>query len=359
MNGQINVCIGGIQGYVGRELLQLVITHPYLNLVGVVARNASDIGCDNDMVYITQQHIPVFSLADLNNKQSEIDILLLAIPPQASIQLIAQLKDTSFKIIDLSGAFRLPVDEFKQWYGINHTLPELVDNAQYGLSPWCNKNVNHHKIIANPGCYATCALMTLIPLLNNNLIKTDNIIIDAKSGASGAGKKAHQELMFCELSENFYPYKVGKHQHIPEITNALSQHTGCVCDITFVTHMLPISRGISLAIYVDCTLDYSSPDATRAAIYAAYKSAYADYPLLSFGDINNENPSQDKFLLALKSVIGTPKTHIGFYFNGKKILLFACIDNLLKGAASQAIENINALYHLPLETGLLLKEETL
>ena len=308
---------------------------------------------------ITKQSIPVFSIADLNNKQVEIDVLLLATPPEASIELVAQLINNSFKIIDLSGAFRLPIDEFKQWYGMEHKLPELLADVLYGLSPWCNENANNHKVVANPGCYATCALMALIPLLNHNLIKTNTIIIDAKSGTSGAGKKANQDLMLCEMSENFFPYKIGKHQHIPEINNALSQFTSHTCDITFVTHMLPVARGISMSIYADSELNFNSIETTTAAINLAYESAYADYSLVKFGKINDGNPGQDKFLLALKSVVGSPKIHIGHYFDGKKIFIFACIDNLLKGAASQAIENINAMYHLPLETGLLLKEKIL
>lgn len=354
MNGEINIAICGVNGYVGFELLGLVKQHPYLNLAAIVARQVQAA-----VPVIAEQNIPIYPVNALHALEDKIDVLLLATPPQASIEIVEALKNTDIKIIDLSGAFRLSQEELNQWYNIEHHIPELQNGAKYGLSPWGINNSTHHNVLANPGCYATAALMSLIPLLKYNVIKETNIIIDAKSGTSGSGKNVHPHLMFCEMSENFFPYKVGKHQHIPEINNALSQFSQKTCHVMLMSHMLPITRGISMSIYADTQPKLQSDKKISEAINAAYNLAYKDYPLAKFNEINLGDAQNDQYFLSLKSVVGTAKTHISYYVDQGKIVLFTCIDNLLKGAASQAIENINALYHLPLHTGLLTEENIL
>lgn len=323
MRNQTTVAVCGVRGYVGRELLALIENHPYLCL-------------------------------SENITGPDVKVLILATPPEVSMDLIRQYHHDELKIIDMSGAMRLPADEFQQWYGIPHQCDEILASTQYGLSPW---NLKHdHAVVANPGCYATAALMTLIPLIQANVINTCNIIIDAKSGVSGAGKKLQENLMFCEMSENFFPYKIGKHQHIPEIKMGLKQVTNQSCQLTFVSHMLPLSRGISMSIYADANEKFTADPVISAAIAAAYHAAYQNYPLVKWGAINTDHPEQDRQLLSLKTVVNTPETHIGFYVENHKVYLFASIDNLLKGAASQAIENINALCNLPVQTGLKISE---
>lgn len=349
MKSKIKVCLCGIQGYVGKELISLVSQHPYLEVAAILAKKTQQ-ALYAEIPTLAKQQIPVFSLLELQNQLSSIDVLLLATPVEESIEIVALLKDKPIIIIDLSGAFRLPKAQLNSWYGIMHEITKFATGAHYGLSPWSINQLQPITLIANPGCYATCALMALIPLLKSGVINSQNIIIDAKSGVSGAGKKLNADLMFCEMLGDFFPYKIGRHQHIPEIVNAVQQFTHTSVELTFTTHMLPIPRGISMSIYAEANLENEA--AIKTEIKAAYSAAYNNYPLLNFAEIGETNSEMEKYLLSVKNVVGTAMTHIMYFVKGKKIVIFASIDNLLKGAASQAIENINALYHLPIETGL-------
>lgn len=318
MKKHIKVVIAGANGYAGRELVSLVKKHPALQLCG------------------TQYHLQALN-------QGVADVLLLATPADVSMQLVSQISHKDLKIIDLSGAFRLSEKEFSTWYGQTHTCPEYLQTACYGLRPWAIKPESS-TLIANPGCYATCALISLVPLVKAGLIEVDNIIIDAKSGLSGAGKKANEMLMFCEMADNVLPYKINSHQHLPEILNYLQLQTQQSVGVTLTTTLVPVTRGISMNIYAK-----TSPLVTSNMIQQAFDDAYHAYPLVDFA-IAGE---RDALLLSLKNVSRTCKTHIVYALKGNQLILFSTMDNLLKGAASQAIENINALYNLPGTTGLL------
>jgi len=355
MKEKIRVAICGIQGYVGRQLLELVLGHPHLDLIAIFARK-SQAELYHEFSLIDDEKIPVYSVSALPSQALKVDLLFLATPVEVSMELVKRF-NANMKIIDLSGAFRLPAEKFQEWYGLEHQAPEYLMHAIYGLSPWSSM-MDQNNLIANPGCYATCALMTLIPLIKSKIIESTGIVIDAKSGVSGAGKNSREELMFNEMSNNFFPYKVGHHQHIPEIQKGLKKFADTICDVTFVTHMLPISRGISMSIYADAANHFDSDVAITSALKEAYQQAYLNYPLIKFDEINAGNSKKDQYLLSIKSVVETAEIHIGFYTKNKKVMVFACIDNLMKGAASQAIENLNSLYDYPLETGLKTLEVT-
>lgn len=327
MKKNIKVVIAGINGYAGRELVSLIQKHPALKLCGIL-------GTD----YL---NLPQFTVEALN--QGVADLLILATPADVSLQLVAQIRNKFLKIIDLSGAFRLSESEFSSWYGQTHTSPVLLKEACYGLYPWENKQASG-RLIANPGCYATCALMSLVPLVKAGLIAVDSLIIDAKSGLSGAGKKANETLMYCEMADNVLPYKINSHQHLPEIQNYLQLHTQQSVGVTLTTTMIPVTRGISMNIYAK-----TLPHVTLKIITEAFEEAYKDYPLVDFAVAGKK----DALLLPLKQVSRTCKTHIVQVLQGNQLILFSSIDNLLKGAASQALENINAMYNLPGTTGLL------
>ena len=354
MNKRFNVIISGAQGYVGQELKALTLCHPYLNLIGIHSRQTKD--KIEKTLHFNDQSLPVYTTDDILEHASQIDILFLATPAAVSMELVAKLANTKIILIDLSGAFRLSEQTFNEWYALPHSAPQFIKEACYGLSPWITPNVNH-RLVANPGCYATCALMAIIPLLKAKLIKANTIIIDAKSGVSGGGKQAKSELMFCEIANNFFPYKIGTHQHTPEIKKGLYEITNCDTNIRLTTSILPVIRGISMTIYVEADSSFSSDDAISTAIYAAMQTDYQNYPLLHFQELGKASSYQDHFILSLKNVVQTPNTHIGYFVKDGQITLFSCIDNLLKGAASQAIENINAIYNLPLQTGLLAVKE--
>ncbi len=325
-----NVCILGKKGYVGQELTTLVHQHPLLTLLNIE------------------------SIADCVKHSSELDLVFLATPPAVSMEAASTLINTDLKIIDLSGAFRLPENDFSCWYGMQHQASSLIEKACYGLTPWAAQA--DAQLIANPGCYATAALMALLPLFKAKIIDTHSIIIDAKSGVSGSGKKPDPELMFCEIANNFYPYKIGNHQHVPEIEKAIYDYSNQKTSITLTTSILPIIRGIAMSLYVQAKSSFSSDEEISEALLNAFHEAYKSYPLVHFQEVGKGCAAEDKKILAINEVAYTPWCHIGFYVKKGQITLFSSLDNLLKGAASQAIENLNALFQLPLQTGLALKE---
>lgn len=342
MSKQIKCCIAGVNGYVGEILLKLVVNHPNLNLSAVLAKDSRPVAKD----------VPVYSLQELMEKTENIDVILLATPAEVSIEIVTALNQRNITIIDLSGAFRLPVVQLEKWYGLSHQLTDFQNGAFYGLSPFFQTHSGQTTLIANPGCYATGVLLTLMPLLQNNIIETDSIIVDAKSGVSGAGKKVNADLMFCEINENFMPYKIGQHQHLPEIKQCLFELTGHQCQMTLVTQLLPVKSGIAMSIYCQANQKWVGDGLTARVISEVFEHAYKDYPLLEFSQLNQGNSYQEKYLLSLSSIVGTPNTHVSFHIDNGNICLFTCLDNLWKGAASQAIENINTLYQLPVDAGL-------
>jgi N-acetyl-gamma-glutamyl-phosphate reductase len=352
MQQRTSVAICGAQGYSGQALTKLVLQHPHLQLAGVFSRrDAAEIY--RLLPQLAEHHIPIWPMKEFHDRLATIDVLLLATPAATSMELATAGAEHVTHVIDLSGAFRLPPDSFAKWYGIPHSAPELLDQAIYGLLPWWQTHAsNSHKtrLIANPGCYATCSLMALLPLIKQNILQTERIIIDAKSGVSGAGRAAKESLLFCEVADNFFPYKIGQHQHTPEIQHTLEQYTGQSVQLTLTTHLLPIVRGISLICYAQAQSRFNNDSAIEEAVEQAYRQAYQDYPLVTFSRLNQAQPQQH--LLAVNQVAHTPNTHIVYYVQQGQLIIAASLDNLLKGAASQAIENINALYTWPLTTGL-------
>ncbi|MEY8674264.1 N-acetyl-gamma-glutamyl-phosphate reductase [Francisella philomiragia] len=336
------ICIAGINGYTGQLLKELISKHPNFELAGSLG-----ISPQEDKTY-------TYTLDSINTENFVVDFLLLATPAEISINILEKLqtKNIKVKVIDLSGALRLDKKSLKSWYNLSHSIKGLEYGAKYGLSPYANFDENE-TVIANPGCYATCALLSLLPLLRHNLIKSSNIIIDAKSGVSGAGKNPRQDLMFSEMLNNFFPYKIGKHQHIPEILKALAEFDIQEDELYFNTSMLPVHSGISISIYADLNLDnQASEKDTRNLISDAYNKEYADYPLFKFIDIAAKTNTEASSFLSIKSIVGTPNTHLGFSIKNNKIIIFSFIDNLFKGAVTQAIENLNNYYGLPITTGL-------
>lgn len=343
------MAIAGIQGYSGQVLMQLVANHPYLNLVAAFSRQ-TQFELYQQLPALKQQNIPVYSYEFIKQHAEKIDVLFLATPASVSIEIAAVLTNRDICIIDLSGGFRLSEQQFLTWYGLKHTAPSLITKACYGLTPWVTSQTNH-QLIANPGCYATCILLSLIPLLKAEILNQDTLIIDAKSGVSGSGKQLAPHLMFCEMANNFLPYKIGKHQHIPEIEKALKAIAGKDVAIRLTTSLLPLMRGIAITIYGQAQAGLTDADLTQL-MNQAYHDAYHAYPFVYYQALGQET-IDNQFILSLNQVIGTPNCHIGFFVQDGQITLFASLDNLLKGAASQAIENLNAVFNLPLHTGLL------
>ena len=319
---KIQVAVVGGSGYSGQELQRLLSRHPHVEVKGLFNSQTA-----NQM------------------KPSDYQVVFLATPAEASAELAPKIMEFGVSVIDLSGAFRLSSgniqETYKQWYGMVHPSVELFTKAQYGLVPWMKPKTDLPVLISNPGCYATAILMGLLPLLKDNLVHADSIVIDAKSGTTGAGKKAVESQLFSEVDGECLPYKVGVHQHLPEV-KLFSQIIGDYnIDPFFTTSLIPTRRGIIAGIYAKLNHGKQASD-----VIHAFNDYYGNYPLVE----THAAISRDS--VSLKKVVGTAKTHISFNVIGEKLYLFSCIDNLLKGAASQAIENFNLIHHFPVTTGL-------
>ncbi len=274
-----------------------------------------------------QVEMHLFDIMCLKDQLEGLDVLFLATPHELSMDIVAACGDICLKnairIIDLSGAFRLPVALFEKAYGMKHTAPEWLPYFSYGLMPWAKELTT--PFVANPGCYATSGLMALLPLAKT--VNLTNCVIDAKSGATGAGRSLREELLFIEVADTCMPYRVGKHQHMAEIAHAMELFAGVQIDFHFSTSLLPIKRGIVSALYLSLLEEGASLDAAYNAAYGHMAQA------VRFGQA-------DRHMLSLEGVVGTNRTHIGYEVIGKKVYVFSCIDNMIKGAAGQSIENM-------------------
>jgi N-acetyl-gamma-glutamyl-phosphate reductase len=318
--------IVGSRGYSGVELARLLLRHPHIEFSNAFATKPFRLSDD----ILDAKAASVKCMTDDQIFMHLTDFVFLATPAEVSLELAPKIVAQGKKVIDLSGAFRLKTSDTKKWYGFERSQ----QTAEYGLVPFAGPLKPETKLISNPGCYATAISLALIPLLKNNLIEIDSLVIDAKSGTTGAGRKAAENLLFSEVEGDCLPYRVGRHQHTPEIQEAVSAFAGADIDPHFVTHLLPVRRGITAGIYA------KARTSDIGAIAAAFSSAYDNYPLLRHG-------ADSVSLSKLQNVVGTPFTHISYTLNGNKLYLFSSIDNLLKGAASQAVENLNRWLDLP------------
>lgn len=329
--------IVGARGYAGLELARLLLAHPQASLTHCFATSAFDLSAHLSNPKATQ----VQCLPDTEIMANLTDYVFLATPAEVSLKLAPQIIASGKIVIDLSGAFRLKKNDYQKWYGFEHTQKNTLLDATYGLIPWVGPS-RSERMIANPGCYATSILLALLPLIKDNLILLDSIVIDAKSGSTGAGKKATEGQLFAEVDGECLPYKVGQHQHLPEILETIETLTGVKLTPHMTTSLLPVRRGIISGIYAKLNAKKSVED-----VIQSYKKYYADYSLVRHGLVS-EKPEG----LLLKRVVGTAKTHISYSTQEQNLYVFSCIDNLLKGAASQAVENFNRLLDQSIDTGL-------
>ncbi|MCX7662075.1 MAG: N-acetyl-gamma-glutamyl-phosphate reductase, partial [Candidatus Omnitrophica bacterium] len=259
-------------------------------------------------------------------------------PHTVSMEFVPQLLVQDKYIIDLSADYRLKDPRiYKEFYKIQHKDEENLKKAVYGLPEFYRYKIKNKKLIANPGCYPTVSILAVAPLLALEIVEPQNIIIDAKSGVSGAGKKLVEELLFCEVDEDFRAYKPNLHQHIPEIKQELNRLSGQKINLTFVPHILPLKRGIFITVYAN------KKEKKKKDLLNLYKRFYKKEPFIR---IRDDLPS-------LKDVVGTNYCDITLIEEREKIILIAVIDNLLKGAAGQAVQNMNIIFGYQETLGLL------
>ncbi|MBC8440783.1 MAG: N-acetyl-gamma-glutamyl-phosphate reductase [Deltaproteobacteria bacterium] len=337
----INVGIAGASGYTGVELVKLISNHPETKLCAVTSNSYKDSSLTDIFPSMRGFENLICEDLDIQSLSRKIDIMFLALPHKISMEHVPALLDHKIKVIDLSADYRFTNAASYESVYQEHTSKHLLEQSVYGLSEIYRNQIKESNLVGNPGCYPTSILLPLLPLLKEGLILPDGIISDSKSGVSGAGRTLSLTTHFCEANESFTAYKIGNHRHTPEINEILSIHAQQKVSITFVPHLLPLTRGMLSTIYAQAT-----DNATEEKIRKTFHAYYSDEPFLRILDKN--------MYPAISHVRGTNCCDIGFHFDErtKKIIIISAIDNLLKGAAGQAVQNMNILFGLDDQTGL-------
>lgn len=334
----LRVGIIGATGYTGYELLQLIHRHPYAHIVW--ATSESSAGQRICELYPTPDDTMLIKLEDA--PLHEVDVVFLCLPHIASMEIVAQVRASNVRAIDLSADYRLPdANTYKKWYGHTHTHTELLTTAVYGLCEVNREHIRGAELIANPGCYPTSVNLGLWPLAKMGILGP-NIIVDAKSGVSGAGRKLRLSSLFVEANENITPYSIGySHRHISEIELILGRFIPDL-QVTFSPHLLPVNRGILSTMYVDI-----DPALKPEAVRDIYRQQYANEAMIHLLPAG-ETATLRHTIHSNRCAIGlTPLPYPGRW------IITASEDNLLKGASGQAVQNMNIMFNLPETSGLI------
>lgn len=344
----INVSVLGATGYAGIELVRLLTAHPRVNIQNLISHSYAN--------KKLKEIYPQFSLyKDIDLKEMDIekiaatsDLVFLSLPHGASSKVLPSLYKKGVKIIDLSGDFRYKSKEvFEKWYGYNHPSPELLKEAVYGMPELHKEDIKKAKLVGNPGCYPTGAILGIAPLVKEGQIEKDSIIVDAKSGTTGAGRSESLALSFSEVNENIKAYKVSNHRHTSEIEEELKNLKNDNITLSFTPHLLPVKRGILTTIYAELKEDENTKNPLNFdKVFSLYEKLYNDAPFV--------NIYPEGKLPEIKYVNGSNAIHIGFVVDKRtgRIIIITAIDNLIKGAGGQAIQNMNLMFGLDEREGL-------
>ncbi|MGB7069531.1 MAG: N-acetyl-gamma-glutamyl-phosphate reductase [Pyrinomonadaceae bacterium] len=335
---KIRIAIFGGSGYGGSELLRILLLHPNAEIVLVTANDHAD-KC------VAEVHRNLNGLTDLRfekspddlSKVGELDVAFFALPHGHALKLIPLLPD-GVKVIDLSGDFRLEESElFERYYGLDHTAQALQKSFVYGLTETNRDAIRSARFVANPGCFATASLLALAPMVKSGML-SGRVIVDGKTGSSGSGARPAANTHHPQRANSFYAYKPFQHQHLPEIEQHLRTIGNFAEELVFMTHSLPVSRGIFASCYLETTVNLTNEDVENLL-----KEYYQDS---FFVRVVNVSPD-------LNWVKNTNFCDISGHSNGKQIVIFSALDNLVKGAAGQAVQNMNLMFGLNESTGLI------
>lgn len=340
MNQQkLKVAIVGASGFTGSELARLLLNHEGVTIKMITSE--SHVGkpfSDLHPQFFTKLDIPLVS-ADEVSKQ-KLDVIFLALPHGVSMDFVAKWKDSGAKIIDLSGDFRLSTKEvYEEWYHKKHSYPEGFDTAVYGLPELFAAKIKSANLVANPGCFPTASILSMAPLFAKHLVEEKSLIIDAKSGLTGAGIKASATTHFSNVNENFKAYGIAGHRHTIEIEEQLGALAGNQTAVQFTPHLLPVDRGILVTAYAKIKGEMNQEKLTQI-----YRDFYQDKP---FVRLRNQSPG-------IKDVRGSHFCDVYPVWDTRteRVIVVSAIDNLLKGAASQAVHNMNLMFGLTESEGL-------
>ena len=342
---KVRIGVLGASGYTGSELVRLLLRHPQVDLSLLTA----DRRAGQEMATVFPQFAPfplpkLVAIDDVDWLEANLDLIFCALPHATTQKVIIGIMGVvpNTRIVDLSADFRLTdLAAYEKWYGHPHQAPDLQKLAVYGLTEVYREDVRHAHLVANPGCYTTGAQLPLLPLIKAGAIETDGIIVDAKSGMTGAGRAAKEGMLFSEVSEGFHAYGLGGHRHMGELDQEFSKAAGRDVVVTFTPHLLPINRGILSTIYVKAMHQKSAQD-----LHGILVDAYANEPfvhVLPFG----EAPQTRHVRGSNMTMIGVAADRVA----GRAILVSA-LDNLVKGASGQAVQNMNVMLGYPETTGL-------
>ncbi|WP_018150583.1 N-acetyl-gamma-glutamyl-phosphate reductase [Leeia oryzae] len=336
----INVGIVGGTGYTGVELLRILCAHPHVKLKAVTSRKEAGMPVA-DMFPSLRGFVDIaFSDPD-SGELNQCDVVFFATPNGIAMQQAQALLDAGVKVIDLAADFRIKDQTvWEKWYGMTHAAPKLIAEAVYGLPELNREKIKGARLVANPGCYPTAVQLGFLPLIEAGVVDTSHLIADCKSGVSGAGRKAEVHALLAEAGDNFKAYGVAGHRHLPEIRQGLSQMHGADVGLTFTPHLLPMIRGIHATLYAKLTKDVD--------LQALYEARYQSEP---FVDVLPAGSHPET-----RSVRGANVCRIAVHRpqGGDTAVILAVEDNLVKGAAGQAVQNMNILFDLPETTGLQL-----
>ena len=337
----LKIGIYGASGYTGQELLRLLLRHPEAEVVALTSRRFKGIPISDVYPIFVGLTNLIFHDASPEDVASVADVIFLALPHGVSMKVSPIFLKTGKKVIDLSADFRLrDVKSYEQWYG-KHTAQDIIEQTVYGIPELYRDAVRKARFVANPGCYPTSVILGLAPVLKEKWIDSASIIVDAKSGTSGAGREPQVGSLFCEVNEGFKAYKIGQHRHTPEMEQELSRLAGHDIRISFTPHLLPINRGILSTIYA--TLQKDVTTAELLDLYQAFYRGEKFVRVYSVGTFPN-----------ISSVRGSNYCDIGIVTDKrtKRVIIISAIDNLVKGASGQAIQNMNLMCGISEETGL-------
>ncbi len=335
----IKIVLVGGSGYAGFEVLRWLARHPNAEVVGVFGPESELGPMEEFYPHLSKQVTLAQELFTVDAvKALDADLAMLCVPHKVAMSYVPALRDAGLRVIDWSADYRIKSQAvYEQWY-CPHTDADRLAEAAYGLPEWFADEVRSADLVANPGCYPTCAAIALAPAIRNGLIEPGGIVVNAISGVSGAGRKPGLKFHFPERNENFEAYAPGVHRHMPEMEQTLSTIAGKDVDLLFVPHLSPMDRGMLCSIYATPT-----PDGSAEAISRALHDAYDDAPFVRV---------RDEVLPATKYVVDTNFCDVGVRVEKGRVILMSALDNLLKGASTQAIQNMNLMFDLPETTGL-------
>jgi N-acetyl-gamma-glutamyl-phosphate reductase len=340
MTPELRVGILGGSGYTGAELLRLLAGHPSAEVVAVTSRQAAGAPVADMFPSLRGWVDLAFEEPDPGRLAERCDVVFCGVPHGVAMEQVPALLEAGVRVVDLSADFRIrDRSVFEHWYGTTHAAPEWLEQAVYGLPEVNGEAIDGARLVGNPGCYPTAVQLAFLPMLESGAAAPHGLIADAKSGASGAGREPKTHLLLAEASDSMFAYGVAGHRHLPEIEQGLARAAGGPADVTFVPHLAPMIRGIHATCYARSS--WSTDD-----LQALFESRYAGSP---FVDVMppGSHPST-------RSVRGSNACRIALHRPGEGdlVIVLSVIDNLVKGAAGQAVQNMNRMFALPEDAGL-------